>query len=248
MSSHSSYSENRVIGIKKIRLNKEKTTLSDDNDIKANELVDQAEEKVRKAEAQSTLLMKEAEEEIQRQKQDWEKQRTNLIKNAENEGFRKGFEQGNKEGYDEYLNKISQANQLIELAKKDYLLTVGSSEETIMDIAMKSAEKIINCELKEHPSIFVEIVKRALEEVKSQTEIIVYVHPDDYPILHSQREELDSITEFNSTLSIYIKDSVERSGCIIESSFGQIIAGVDPQLQEIRQKLFQIVHEEKSDE
>ncbi|MFC7061212.1 flagellar assembly protein FliH [Halobacillus seohaensis] len=252
MSNNSTNTSSRLIEIKPVHLPKEELDTEvvdlEEKSQLAEKMIDEAKEKAKDVEAKASHKLQEAQGEIQQQKEVWQQEKEELQEKAKEAGFQAGFQEGERKGFQQYSDKLEEANDLIAMATKDYHSTVASSEETIMDIAVKSAEKILNHELTTVHTSLVEVVKKAIEEVQGQPEIVLNVHPEDYPIIHSQKSELDSITEFNSTLRIYMKESIERFGCIIESPFGQINAGVGPQLQELREKLYQLVQEEKLDE
>ncbi|GGF11043.1 hypothetical protein GCM10010954_07080 [Halobacillus andaensis] len=246
---NSNLHEKRVIEIKPLHVQKEKDDASaKQQEYTANQLLIEAEAKLKEAEEKSKVILKQAREDIEQEKESWNKEKAVLIKQAEEKGFQAGFKSGEEQGAHTYSQKIDEANDLIKLANENYVLKVSSSEEAIVEIAAACAEKILGQELQMNEASFIHVVKKAVEDVKNQPEIKVFVHPDDYPTIHSQKVELEAIMEFQSSLHIIMKETVEKHGCIIESSFGQIDAGIGSQLQELRHKLDQIVQEEKADE
>ncbi|MFG6148916.1 flagellar assembly protein FliH [Halobacillus sp. B23F22_1] len=241
--------EKRLIQIKPLHVQKEKDeVLKKHQEYSANELLLEAEATLKAAEEKSNDILQQARKEIEQEKESWNKEKERLIKEAEENGFQAGYKSGEELGAHTYSQKIDEVNELIKLANDNYLQKVSSSEEAIVEIAAACAEKILGKELQMNEASFIHVVKKAVEDVKNQPEIKVYVHPDDYPTIHAQKAELEAIMEFQSSLHIIIKETVEKHGCIIESSFGQIDAGLGSQLTELRRKLDQIVQEEKADE
>ncbi|UOR12727.1 flagellar assembly protein FliH [Halobacillus amylolyticus] len=249
--SNKNSTEKRVIGLKPVYISKsetEKQILEEKHKEKAQELFEAAKQERRQAHEEAARKLEEAEQHVATMRKSWEEERENLITQAYNEGFESGARVGREKGYQEFSEQLQHINYILSLANKDYVNTVSSSEEMILELAVSSAEKIINQQLATQPETFLPVVKKAIEEVQDHPEITVYVHPDDYELIHTQKNELTSITGFKATLTIYISDSLTRYGCVIESPFGRVEAGVDHQLTQLREKLYQLVQEEKNDE
>ncbi|MCA1009233.1 flagellar assembly protein FliH [Halobacillus halophilus] len=200
----------------------------------------QAEKILEEAREEASQLLQEAEHKIEADKKAWQEERIQLVQAAEREGYETGVTQG----YHDYTEKLEEANLIIAKANQSYHSIVASSEETIVEIALRSAEKIVNCHLQDHPESFLYLVKKVVKEVQEQPEIAIYVHPDQYSDLQSQAEELQRMTSLKTNLSIYVKDEMEPFSCVIESPFGRIDAGIDSQLKELREKVFRVVQEE----
>ncbi|MCP3026123.1 flagellar assembly protein FliH [Halobacillus sp. A5] len=240
------YNNRRVIEIKPVA--DEKRHPSVDVQQQAGQLLAESKTQLLKAERQAEDMLQEARQLIEQEKKEWRKEKDYVKRQAEEKGYQEGFLRGEQKGVQSYSEKIDEINYLAELARQDYLTEISSTEEAIIEIAVACSEKIINKELEQNKDCIAEIVKKAIEEVYNQPEIKIYVHPDDYKIIHSQKEELASIIDYHSSLHIIMKETVERNGCIIESPFGQINAEVSSQLQELRERLHQLALEEKNDE
>ncbi|SFF70438.1 flagellar assembly protein FliH [Halobacillus alkaliphilus] len=199
----------------------------------------QAEKVLEEAREEASQLLQAAEHKIDADKKAWEEERIQLVQAAEKEGYQAGVTQG----YQDYTEKLEEANHIIAKANQSYHSIVGSSEETIVEIALRAAEKILNCHLEDHPESFSNLVKKVVKEVQEQPEIAIYVHPDQYGYLQSQAEELQRMTSLKTNLSIYVKDEMEPFSCVLETPFGRIDAGIDSQLKELREKVFRVVQE-----
>ncbi len=243
--------QKRVIGLKPVTIQKrqhEREASEQQSNDEANRLLAEAEQELALAKQEAQSQLKAVEQEISAQRDAWDGEKESLAQEAYQEGFNKGFHDGQSQGYQEFSEQLTQINHIMTLAQKDYASTVSASEEMILELAVSSTEKIINQQLKADPESFLPVVKKAIEEVQDHPEIVVYVHPNDYELIHSQKSELVSITSFKATLTIYIDESLERFSCMVESPFGRVEAGIDHQLTQLREKLHQLVQEEKNDE
>ncbi|MBU8877830.1 flagellar assembly protein FliH [Bacillus sp. FJAT-29790] len=178
------------------------------------------------------------------QKQAFELEKETIAEQAREAGFSNGLEEGHKKGYTEYAELIQSAKEVVESAKKDFRRHVDSSEKTILNIGLKVAQKILGKSLQDNNEEFLSIVKLALKEARENQEVQLHVHPVHYEFLLSNKDEL--ITLFPKEIDFYIfpDDDLSESSCIIESVNGKIDASIDSQLEEIKQKLIEMLEGE----
>lgn len=202
-----------------------------------NDEIQEAEEQLsqlrQQYETERDLLMKE----IEQQKLNWEEERNQLIEQAQQIGYQKGFERGQNEGLQALQEQIDEINRLEDLAKKNYQAKVDSSSDMIIQLSIEVAEKIIGQKIAEDPNLFESIVSTALKTVKTEDRISLYVHPSMYELLLQQKEELQKHIDGKGEIQIYIDNQLSETGCIVEHAFGRIDVGVDTQLEEIHKVL-----------
>lgn len=200
----------------------------------------EAEKILEKAEEEKTRLLKE----IEKEREAWQEEKARLIEEARKEGYQDGFEKGKKDGLQEYENVIESARQVVQLSKKDYEKKIEASEETIIEIAVKVAEKIIAANLKREPELFTGLVREVICEVKEYPEVKIYVHPDKYEFMLEQKEELMELFTTKTELYIFPDVNLPENGICVESPFGKIDASIDTQLEQLKSKLLNIVRED----
>jgi flagellar assembly protein FliH len=183
---------------------------------------------------------------IEKEKESWEEEKKKLMAQAKKEGYEAGFINGREESTKEFSSLIEQANTITASALQDYNKTIEKSEETILDLAIRTAGKVMKQKIEEDPASFLPIVKSAIKELKDQRVITIYLHPDNYQTVMEQKDELIQILEDEMKLSIYAKENLAVNGCLIHHQFGQIDASVDTQLEQIRKALFEIAMENRS--
>lgn len=209
-------------------------------------------EQLKQANAQADLIVTQAHEQaeailldVHQAKEKWEvEEKPMYIEQAQKEGYQQGIEDGMQQGYHEMSESIAYAQEIIDLAKREYGIKLEAAEPVILELAIKVAEKIIGLELTEDNLTFLSIVKRAIKEARESREVQLHVHPIQYPFILSQKEELLSIFPKNTDFYIYPNDDLLESSCIIESENGRIDASVDSQLQEIKVKLIELLEGE----
>lgn len=241
------YVNEKVIKIKKIEFSQGIQGNNSETDIEKMEVVEKELKDVKK-EIENLLIEKESliqktKDEVNNEKSNWDNEKRQWIEEAKKQGHSEGFKLGKEESLQSYQQLLEKANDFTTAALKDYHVTVEKSNETILDLAVHTARKILDQQLKEDPNSFLPIVKAAIKEIKNQPIITIYLHPDNYEIVLQQKEELAQILENESKLSIYSNEEMAVNSCIIEHPFGQIDAGIDTQLKQIRTSLHTIALE-----
>jgi flagellar assembly protein FliH len=238
-------SDQRIISIKTLfNANIEEglrseTTIEIDKDeilanaqLEANNLVRQAKDEAERVKEQINL-----------EKQHWEQELQRLRMIAEQEGFEQGVMQGRDQGLLEFQDIIQTAQEVVVASKNEYQKQVESADETILNIALAVAEKIINQKLEDREQ-FIPIVKKALKDARDYREIQLHIHPTHYGFLLSHKDELMGLFPRETDFYLYPDDSLSEWSCIIESSNGRIDASVDSQLVEIKRMLQEILESE----
>lgn len=249
LSNSSIRNESRQIKIKPISLQRNDQPKSELEAASKQETllqeIEQAQIQLKELKNQSQQLLEETEAEIESKKQAWETEKQTYIEAASKQGFSQGYTDGESKSLAKYKSDLEKANQIIDTARKDYQALIEDNVDTILEIALHTAEKITKQKIDEEPNSFLEIINAAIKELKDQSVISIYLHPNQYESVVQHKEELVTIIEKDAKLALYVTDEVEDYGCMIKHPFGQINASVDTQLQEIRQILFEVSEENR---
>ncbi|WP_164668995.1 flagellar assembly protein FliH [Virgibacillus doumboii] len=243
-SNHSSTLKAKQIKVRPIMADiQDNSTSSDESqeDTRNNVLADieQAKEELQKIKEQQSTLVDQTNAQIEEAKENWKTEKQQYIEEAKETGYKEGFELGKQESLDQYKQLIKDANKIVESATKDYHSTIEQSEETILELAVHVAEKIIKKDLSSNPETFITIVNTAVREVKNQPKVSIFVHPDHYNLVMQQKEEISRLAGKETNLSIYVNEDLEEDSCFIEHPFGRIDCSIDTQLEELRKVLLE---------
>jgi len=234
--------EKRIIGIKAVQ----------SNNTGSYELPyvfeEQGESIIGSAQMQADMIMQEAavhaqavREQIASEKEEWERQRHNLEEAAQRKGYEQGLGEGRNQGYQEYSDTITFAKEIVEDSKLEYKKNVEKAERTILELGMKVAGRILGTRISEQEEDFLLIVKRALKEAREFREVQVHVNPSRYSFLLSRKDELIALFPREVDFYIYPDEDLLEEACLIESANGRIDASVDSQLDEIKNKLIDLL-------
>lgn len=205
-----------------------------------------AERMLQSLEEKRIVMIRDLQQEIDVEKAKWEEEKERIKEQAQQEGYAAGYERGKEQALKDYSALIDEANERVQLAQKDYHETVRKYEDAIVQLAILSAEKIIQTKLTEEKSYFVPIIQRAIDELQDRSEITIYVHPDDYPFVIKQKSELEQLLEDDEIISIYMDPQLHGGDCLIKHPYGQLDVGIDSQLQQLKSALEQYVLENSS--
>ncbi|MGY3713921.1 flagellar assembly protein FliH [Sutcliffiella cohnii] len=175
------------------------------------------------------------------EKENWESEKVILKQEAFNEGYKNGYDSGESEAKKDYETIINNANTTMRLAKEHYTEKLDMLEEEMLKISIKIAEKIIGTALSSDEVQFVSFVRQALKEVKEKEEIKVFVSPNRFSLLIDNKESLQSVVNNVSEIMIFADKELSEWSCWIDSSAGRMDATVDTQLEQIKEKLLQLV-------
>ncbi len=232
----------RVIGIKPVSTGyeAEKPAVPDFSSERAAVLEKakkQAETIIAEAEAKKKQLMEEAEA----WQEAWHQEKEILQLKAYEEAYEQGAIQGREAGYLEVSSLIDEAKSVVDSSKVEYEKNVERSEQTILDLALACAEKILQAELEKNSELFMGIVKAAIKEARNQKEVQIHVHPGKYEFVVSQKDEIEALFPSDVNCYIFPNEDAEKEACFVETANGRIDASVDAQLQQLRKILFSIL-------
>ncbi|RKL68993.1 flagellar assembly protein FliH [Salipaludibacillus neizhouensis] len=196
---------------------------------------------------------------LEREKEDWlqEKKQQQILMDetadfkanqAAEEGYNQGYSDAIEQVKKEYSAHIKQAENTVTVAKDDYLKKIESSEPIMLDLAITIAKKVIGETLADNEKSWLELLKKAVLEVREQEEVKLYVHPKWFELTLFHKNELQEIALHSRELLIYPDEYLQENGCIIETPYGQMDVSLDSQLLEIKKSLFEKLREGNSGE
>ncbi|MEM8727373.1 MAG: FliH/SctL family protein [Chlamydiota bacterium] len=187
--------------------------------IYSGEIRQGSEEKVIPSDAFSELLsstevLNKAKEEVENYLTKNKEECRKLLEEAKEVGFNKGLSEFNK--------KILHYEQRIKRMEHEL-------QKMILPLALEAARKIVGGELRTHPEIIVDIVRKRIKPALQNHHIKIFVAKEDKEILEKNKNELKAILEQVQTFTIEEKEDLTPGSCIIETEVGIINAGLENQ-------------------
>lgn len=173
---------------------------------------------------QSTILISEAKKKIQ-------------------EAYDKGFKEGQEITEDYFVDEIRRHqnwvknfDQLSYKLRQGYSQELRTLEESIVSLAMLTAEHVLQNEIKSNPDVFIGQIKKVLQEIDNETIFKIYINPKNVAVLENVQSSL--LSGYNAEkVVIEPSESVDILGCILETSSGKINATMKSQIEHIKSKL-----------
>ena len=196
-----------------------------------------AENILQEARAHAEKIMADASKEVAQMKALAAEEAEELKFRAAEDGKQQGMSEAKNQMLEQLQKTTERCNALLEAATSEARKIVLGADNQIVELVLAITRKIIYDELEERPEVILGIVRAALERVSDQNHINIHVSLDDYESILQARNELQSIVGSEQILTVTADTVLTRGGCMIETSFGTVEAGVDTQLDSIRRAL-----------
>jgi flagellar assembly protein FliH len=152
-------------------------------------------------------------------------------------GLRQGLEDAKRQMAEQVKQTADNCNAIVDAAEQDARRILQEAEPKIIELVLAISRKVIKDEVEERPAVVLELVRGALERVRDQNQITIHVSPDDYEFILQSRRQLQAVVGAEQTLTLTADAVLTKGGCLIETSFGTVEAGIDTQLESIRRVL-----------
>ena len=162
----------------------------------------------------ATEVLEQAKQDIATYLEENKKECQKLLEQAKKAGFNQGLTEFNKQilHYEQKLKELEH-----------------SLQKQVLPVALKAAKRIVGDELKSHPEVIVDIVRKTLKSVTQNHHIKIYVNKADKGFLEEEKGKLKEFLEQVKTFAIEERDDIEAGGCIIETEAGIINASLENQ-------------------
>lgn len=207
----------------------------------SNRLVLDANEQAQKLLEDAQRETEQLLQQIDEKKNKWMNEKAELQKQAYEEAFAQGYEEGRNKGYQDVSHLITEAQEIVGASKATLLAHIEENEMVILELAIRSAEKIMSQQLTDAPEKYLSIVKKGIKEAREMKEIKIYIAVQQFTYLQSEREELLAIFPTDVRLYIYPEEELEPYKCFIETANGRIDISIDTQLTELKAGLAEIL-------
>lgn len=186
-------------------------------------------------------LRQTASEDIAAMHNAWEEEKVQLQQQAYEEGFQIGHEEGRNKALSDMSKAIQLANDTTEQSYANAIRYQTSQERVILELAMRSAERIIGEAITEDDEKFLSVIQRALKEAREMKEIKIFVSAEYFKLVSTNQSELASIFPPDVPFLLFVNEDFESNECYIETNHGRIVVSIDEQLNELRNQLIEIM-------
>lgn len=156
---------------------------------------------------------------------------------AKNEGYQAGIADAQQEFKQVLATEQREFRRSVETLTKARDEINAQIEDSVLDLSLYIAEKILHESLREDDKRFLSVVRDTIEQVKDQEDIILRLNRKEYDRFF--KEDKDEFAELLESSGVRVKQdmNVESGEFVIESEFGTLRSGIQTQLERMRQAL-----------
>ena len=167
------------------------------------------------------------------------------VEGIEKEAFDTGYKEGREKGY---LEGKSEVDRLVErlhvvlskaIEKRNEI--IDESETQLINLVLLIAKKVIKVISENQRNVVINNVIQALRKLKSRGDVIIRVNLADLELTSDHTRDFMEKIENVKSVTVLEDSSVDRGGCIIESDLGQIDARISSQINEIEEKILELI-------
>ncbi|MFN9778218.1 MAG: FliH/SctL family protein [Candidatus Kapaibacterium sp.] len=133
-----------------------------------------------------------------------------------------------------FREKVSNIDTVIHELREQFAMETEQMHTIAVNVALAIAEHILHREVSANSHVAVEQAKKVLSTMHGTREVIIRVHPDSYETMKEANSQLLNATSTLRKVDILSDESVERGGCILESSMGTVDTQFRHQLDHLR--------------
>ncbi len=192
------------------------------------------------AEREAERIIEEAKQKAEAIVREAEAKASEIKEKAREEAYNEGFEEGFKKGEEEVKRLIDRLHVIINAAIDKRKEIIENAEAQLVDLVLLIARKVVKIISEEEKNVVIENIKEALKKVKGDAEVTIRVNINDLDITSKQKKMFIEMVEGLKNVRVEEDSRVDPGGCIIETSFGDIDARIQTQLNILEEKIREI--------
>ena len=193
------------------------------------------------AEAEAERIVSEAEQKASEITREAERKAQDAEEDARRAGFEEGREKGFEEGQAEHERLVERLHVIINKAIDRRNEIIEESETQIVNLVVQIAKKVVKVISENQRNVVVNNVVQALRKLKEKTDVIIRVNIEDLEMVTNHVQDIIERVEREHHITVAEDSTVDPGGAIIETDFGEIDARIASQLQEIEDRILELV-------
>ena len=150
----------------------------------------------------------------------------------EREAFTKGYAQGERAGAEASARRgeaaLRRLAQTIEELSNLRAELLQKTERQVVELALAIAVRVLRREVSVDRELLIAMAKVALERLGENTSATIRLNPEDFAVIGAQAHLGE-----HDVVRVVADPLVSSGGCLVQSDFGLIDAGIDAQLGEV---------------
>lgn len=193
------------------------------------------------AEGEAARTAKEAEENAAGVERDAGRKASEAEEAARRSGFDEGREAGFIEGRAEHERLVDRLHVILNKAIDRRNEIIEESEAQIVNLVLQIAKKVVKVISENQRNVVVNNVTQALRKLKEKTDVIIRVNMADLDMVTGHIQDIVDRVERDHHITVAEDSTVDPGGTIIETDFGEIDARIASQLNEIEDRILELM-------
>ena len=193
------------------------------------------------AETEAEGILSEARSKARENEEEASAKVEGIEKEAFDNGYKEGREKGYLEGKSEVERLVERLHVVITKAIEKRNEIIDESETQLINLVLLIAKKVIKVISENQRNVVINNVIQALRKLKSRGDVIIRVNLADLELTSEHTRDFMEKIENVKSVTVLEDSSVDRGGCIIESDLGQIDARISSQINEIEEKILELI-------
>ncbi len=202
---------------------------------------DEAKREKEQADTERDQLLQQAREEAEKITAQAREDAKTVEKEARDKGYEDGHEEGFSAGKDEVARLVDRLHVVLSKAIEKRNAIMEESETQLINLVLLIARKVVKVISENQKNVVINNVVQALRRLKSRGDVAVRVNLADLELTTDHVKEFMRMVENVNSVTVLEDSTVERGGCVIETDFGEIDARISSQMQEIEEKITELI-------
>lgn len=151
--------------------------------------------------------------------------------------YRRGVDQGREQAGSELTQLVQGLGEAIHEVGRFRRDMLERYQSELLDLALEVARKVVDRELEQHPEHWLQLIREGVKRALDRDHIRIRVAGQLYAFLRAHltelRTDLDGVKDFE----LLEDPALPVTGCVVETSYGDLDLGVESQITTIRSAL-----------
>lgn len=162
-------------------------------------------------------------------------------KNAYDEAYKLGHEDGRQAAFEAKLSELNQAvedfKKITESLQNLKAQLVSQNETHIVKLIYHIASRIAYDHIQENPNLVLPVIEQAIEAAQADENVTVYVSPEQLKSMEDMQKLTSHDYTFLKTVKFMTSNDITTGGCVIETNYGEIDSRIEQRVKKIGDEL-----------
>ncbi|HOJ33833.1 MAG TPA: FliH/SctL family protein [Candidatus Hydrogenedentes bacterium] len=162
------------------------------------------------------------------------------VREAYEEGFRRGIEAGKKEYLESVQTSVQALRRAVLETESAKAALIQRFEQEILEVSRVIVQRILHREARSDKMAIVKVLRAVLDHLSDKRKLSIHVNPQDVEILRREQTDIFDALVGMEHFEVVPDNNVAQGGCLVETESAFVDAQLDTQLNRILDVLWEI--------